>query len=175
MANEPRQKFRIKPRDIVLVSLMSAILLAAQVMLVVLPNVELVSMLVIVYTLTLGWRIYFILGIFILIEGLIYGFGAWWICYLYIWLILVLAVKLLRRIIDTPFMWACVSGIYGLIFGALCSITYLFIGGPGYALSYWISGLPLDLVHCIANFGITLVLIGPMTKLMKKLVKVHDD
>jgi len=168
-------KIRIKPRDIVLISLLAALMLAAQVVFAVLPNIELVSLLVIIYALTLGWRTYFIIGVFVVLEGLIYGFGSWWFCYLYIWALLALAVKLLKGVVDTPLLWACVSGVFGLLFGGLCSITYLFIGGPAYALSYWVSGIPFDITHCIANFIIALVLMKPLTGLMRRLVRVHED
>jgi energy-coupling factor transport system substrate-specific component len=38
------------------------------------------------------------------------------------------------------------------------------------ALSYWISGLSFDLVHCAGNFVLTLVLFKPLYTVMEKLV-----
>jgi len=169
--NEKRpNKFKLRTRDIVLIALLSAIMLAAQVVFAVLPNIELVSLLVIVYSITLGWRTYFILAVFVLLEGIVYGFGSWWFCYLYVWSILA-AVSYLLRKNDSAVLWGCVSGVYGLMFGALCSITYLFIGGPGYALSWWISGIPFDITHCIGNFVVALVLVKPLSKLMRRLIR----
>ena len=37
------------------------------------------------------------------------------------------------------------------------------------ALSYWISGLPFDLIHCVGNFVLTLILFKPLYKAMEKL------
>ena len=37
------------------------------------------------------------------------------------------------------------------------------------AFSYWISGIPFDLMHCAGNFAIALVLFKPLRKLTEKL------
>ena len=164
----------VKPRftvyEIVLIALLSAIILAVQVVLAPLPNIELVSLLVILYTLTFRYKALFIIYIFVLLEGLIYGFGTWWFCYLYIWTIL-WGITMVCRNITSPFLWAVISGAYGLFFGLLCAITYLFIGGPSMALSYWISGIPFDIPHCIGNFVLALVLFRPLHTLLDKLAK----
>ena len=47
----------------------------------------------------------------------------------------------------------------------------IFIGGIGYALAKWISGIPYDLMHCGGNFVIALLLFDPMRKLLEKLYK----
>ena len=65
--------------------LLTAVLFVLQVALSYLPNIELVSLSVILYTLVLGKRVIPILLAFSLLEGLLYGFGIWWISYLYIW------------------------------------------------------------------------------------------
>lgn len=44
-----------------------------------LPNVELTSFWLIMFTLFFGWKIVLVVPVFILIEGCIYGFGLWWV------------------------------------------------------------------------------------------------
>ena len=66
-------------------------------------------------------------------------------------------------------LWCLVLGLYGLFFGALCAIPYLFAGGVGAALSWWISGIPFDIAHCLGNAVSVLVLYKPLYYLMKKL------
>ena len=39
-------------------------------------------------------------------------------------------------------------------------------GGPWAALSYWVAGIPFDLVHCGGNFFLTLALEGPLCRLL---------
>ena len=63
--------------------------------------------------------------------------------------------------------WAMLSGIFGLAFGALCGIVDVFIGGFGYAVTKWISGIPFDIAHCAGNFVMALVLFNPLRKLLE--------
>ena len=63
-----------------------------------------------------------------------------------------------------------ISGAHGLFFGAMTAIPYLFIGGWEAAVSYWISGIPFDLLHCAGNFVVTLILLNPLLKLTRKLI-----
>lgn len=151
-----------------LFGLLGAILIIVQVGLAVLPNIELVSLFIIIYTLVLGRKAFFPVYIFVLVEGLIYGFGIWWINYLYIWAILVVAALLLRRY-EQPLFWAIISGIYGLLFGALSAIPYLFIGGIGTAVTYWVNGIVFDLLHCAGNAVVAALLFRPGYKLLKRL------
>ncbi len=155
----------MKTKDIVIIGLLSAILFSVQVGLAFLPNVELVSFLVILYTITLRKKAIYILTVFILLEGIFYGFGLWWINYLYIWFILFLITMGFRKE-RSSLLWALISGAYGLFFGALCSIPYFFIGGFQTAFAYWISGIPFDLAHGLSNFFIMLFLFKPFVRIM---------
>ena len=55
--------------------LLASVLFAAQIALIHLPNIEVVSILVILYTLTFGRRVLNILAAFTILEGLFHGFG----------------------------------------------------------------------------------------------------
>ena len=71
---------------------------------------------------------------------------------------------------DSALFWAVIAGAHGLFFGAMTAIPYLFIGGLEAAVSYWISGIPFDLLHCAGNFVVTLILLNPLLKLTRKLI-----
>jgi energy-coupling factor transport system substrate-specific component len=161
-------KARFAIREILICGLLGALLIAAQVALAFLPNIELVSLLVIVYTLVLGKKVFFPIYVFALVEGLIYGFGIWWISYLYIWSILAIVVLMLRKY-ERPLFWVIVSGLFGLMFGALCAVPYLFTGGLGAAAAYWVSGIMFDLLHCGGNIVAAALLFKPCYGVMKKL------
>ena len=96
-----------------------------------------------------------------------WGFGLWWISYLYVWPLLCLLVLLLKRIIKEDFIiWAVVSGFFGLVFGTLFAILYIIID-PAYALAYWISGLPWDVWHAVWNFVLMAALGKPLYRGLK--------
>ena len=52
---------------------------------------------------------------------------------------------------------------------ALCAVLDAFVGGVGYAVAKWASGILFDLAHCGGNFVIALVLFVPLRKLFSKL------
>lgn len=154
--------------QIVTIGVLSAILLVGQLGLAFLPNIEIVSTLIILYTQIYKKQVFSIILVFVLLEGIIFGFGIWWISYLYIWNILALIVLIFQKI-DSAVLWAVVSGIFGLLFGALCAIPYLLSGGPGAAFAYWSAGIPYDILHCCGNFALTLILYKPLLGLLKYL------
>lgn len=157
-----------KTQQLVTMAVLSAILFVGQSGMAFLPNIEPVSTLIILYTLAYRKQVFPIIYAFVLMEGLLFGFGVWWISYLYIWSILALIVLALRKM-DSAFLWAVVSGAYGLAFGALCAVPYLISGGLYAAFSYWSAGIPYDILHCAGNFVLTLVLYRPLSNLLKRL------
>lgn len=160
-------KAKLTTRELVLLSLMGAIMFALQVAMAALPNIHPIAPLVIATTVVFGWKTLYSVGVFILLEGLIYGFGMWWLSYLYVWPLLV-ALAMLLKGSDSPLFWAAIAGGFGLLFGALCSLPYFLIGGPSAAFAYWVSGIPFDLLHCGGNFVATLVLYRPVTGILKR-------
>jgi energy-coupling factor transport system substrate-specific component len=44
--------------------------------------------------------------------------------------------------------------------------VYAVTGGFYFAVSWWISGIPFDVLHCVGNFGIALVLVKPLRKVL---------
>ena len=155
-------------RLVALSGILGAILLVSQIALAPLPNIEVISVLVVLFTLVLGRYVGYTLAVFVLLEGLVYGFGLWWFSYLYIWAILAFGAISLRQM-KSPLAWAVLSGAFGLLFGFFCAPVDVFIGGFGFAVSKWISGIPFDLAHCGGNFVIALILFAPIRKLLERL------
>jgi len=158
--------------DIASMGLMLAIVEVCKHALDFLPNIELVSFLFIMFTLYFGWRIVLLTWAFSLVECIYFGFGPWTITYFYVWPILVIAVMLLKRFFgENPWCYAILSGFFGLCFGFLCSFYTLAIGGPAMQITWWISGIPYDAVHCVGNFVICLVLFYPVNQAMKRILR----
>ena len=147
---------------------LGALTFGLQVVMAPLPNIEPVSLLVILFAVTFGWKSLYVVYTFVAMEILFYGFSLWNIYYLYIWGILAVAAIFLRGQ-KHPLVWALVSGVYGLLFGALCAVADVFVGGFAYAAAKWVSGIPFDLLHCGGNFVIALLLFTPLQTLLDKL------
>ncbi len=161
---------RKKPaREAALYGVLGALLIVVQVALAPLPNVELVSLLVMVYSVTIGYKALLPVYLFVLVEGLLYGFGLWFVNYCYVWAVLVLVAYALRRHTGV-IVWCLVSAFFGLGFGALCALPYFFIGGPASAFAYWLSGIPFDVIHCLGNGLVAALLFRPLRRCMEKLL-----
>lgn len=141
---------------------------AAKMALAALPNIEPVSLLIIVYGTVFGRKALYPIYVYVMLELLFWGLGLWNLNYLYIWSIL-LGLTLAFRRMESSWGWAILSGAYGLAFGLLCTPVYLITGGWAFGLSWWISGIPYDVVHCVGNFGIALVLRKPLVQVLGSL------
>ena len=151
-----------------LFGVLGALTFALQVAMAPLPNIEPVSLLVMIFAAVFGWKCLYPVYVFVAMEILFYGIQLWNINYLYVWVILALGAWLLRKS-QNPLSWALLSGVFGLLFGALCAPVYLFSGGIGFAVSWWVSGIPFDLMHCAGNFVMALLLFVPLRQLLNKL------
>ena len=167
---------RAAARDAATVGLMVAVIEACKFTMQALPNIEMTSFLVILFTLCYPRLTLYAIPVFTLIEGLLYGFGLWWVMYLYAWPLLTLVTRAFARS-DSAFFWAMVSGVFGLLFGLLCSVPYFFVGfvSGGFAqgftrmFSWWVAGIPFDLIHGVSNFALMLALYRPISNLLKRM------
>lgn len=172
--NSKKQILTVK--DIALIGVMVAVIEVCKAALSYLPNIELTSFWLIIFTLFLGWKIVLVVPAFILIEGCIYGFQIWWVMYLYAWPLLVFLTWIFRKQ-ESVWFWSILSGAFGLCFGLLCSFPYAVAGtvdggirsGLYAGLTWWIAGIPWDIVHCIGNFVIMLMLYKPIRAVMRKI------
>lgn len=135
-----------------------------------LPNIEPVSLFVMVFAVVFGKKCIYPIYLYVIMEILLYGLGTWNMNYLYVWAILALAAYLLRRM-EHPLAWALLSGVFGLAFGLLCAPVDFLIGDLGYVVTKWVSGIPFDLAHCAGNFVMALLLFKPLRNLTEKLYK----
>ena len=166
------KKARIPAANIAIIAVCGALLYVSQVAFSFLPNIELVSPLIILYTRHLKRLTLPAIYVFAMIEGLTYGFGLWWVAYLYVWTVLYGVAALVERYSggsSNPFLWAVIAALFGLFFGLLCSVPYFFTLGFGGGVSYFLSGIPFDFLHCGGNFITTLVLFLPLDKLFGKI------
>ena len=154
-------------REAALFGVLGGLTFAAKVVMMSLPNIEPVSLMVMVFAVTFGKKALYPIYVYVLLEFSLFGFGLWSAAYLYVWLLLALAAWLFRRM-TSPLGWAVLSGCFGLLFGLLCTPVYVVSGGFAFALNWWLSGIPFDLMHCGGNFALALALFRPLHRLMSR-------
>lgn len=166
---------KIKTNEICLYGILGALMFALKFVMAPLPNIEPVSLLLIAYTIVFGLNAIYPLITYVLLEILIYGFSFWSVGYFYIWLVLVIIVFIVSKTFNSrnSIMWSIISGLFGLMFGALYIPLYLVTGGLTLAITWWVSGLPYDITHGIANFILCLVLFKPIINTLFKLKNIY--
>ena len=162
------KKYGLPLGEVVLFGILGALTFALKFAMAGLPNIEPVSLLMMVFGVVFGLKALYPCYVYVAMEILTFGIGTWNFNYLYIWAILVVAAWLMRKM-EQPLAWALLSGVFGLLFGAFCAPVDVVIGGWSYAISKWISGIPFDVLHCAGNFVMALIMYKPLRKLLEKL------
>lgn len=165
---------KLKLKDIVLLSLLSALMVAGDLLLEAFPNIHFVGVLIVATTVV--YRKYALLPIYVyvLIQGIISGFDLWWVPYIYVWAILWLGVMLIPQKIPEKIktvLYISVCGLHGFLFGMLyapAQVLLFFDGDFSKMIPWIITGIPFDIIHGISNLVGGTLLIYPITKILKR-------
>ncbi len=158
-----------KLREVIVLGLLAAMMIGTKVAMAALPNIHLGAVFLAFAVMLFGWKALYTAAVYVVLEGMVYGFGLWWGSYVYCWPILVALLMTVRKQ-DSPLLYAVVAGLFGLCFGALCEIPYLFIIGWKSSVAMWMAGIPYDLLHAAGNFVLSLLLLPVLKKLRGKLL-----
>ena len=92
-------------REVALFAMLGAMIFAAKMAMAQFPNIEPVSLLVMLLAVCFGWKGLYAVYLYVLLEFAMWGIGLWSVCYLYVWLILFVLARRLRRM-ESPLGWA---------------------------------------------------------------------
>lgn len=171
--SEKNKRGRILTRDVAIYAMLGTIMFCSKIVMEALPNIHLLGMLTMVYTIVLRSRALIPIYIYVVLNGIFAGFSPWWIPYLYIWTLLWGITMLLPRNVPdkvVAFVFPVVCALHGLLFGALYAPAQAIMFGLNLekTIAWIIAGIPYDLLHCFGNF-IAGLLILPLSKVLKKL------
>ena len=116
---------KISVKDVTQIGIMSAVLIAGKAALSFLPNVEIVTLLIIVYTLYFGKKVFFSIFIFIILDCAVWGFNLWTVMYIYVWPLLAIMVLLFAKHREIIF-WSIISAVLDLLSEG-CAHWYMFL------------------------------------------------
>ena len=176
MANS-RQKHLQWLKELILFAMLGALMFNSKIIMELIPNVHLLGMLTMTYTVVFGKKALIPVYIYVMLNGLYGGFNLWWVPYLYIWTILWGAVMLLpRRMprwLSYP-LYTTVCALHGLFFGVLYAPFHALISGTGWAgMIAWIAaGFYFDLLHFIGNLAAGLFIV-PVSELLMRLYRKY--
>lgn len=170
-----RKRARLAAEYVVKVAVMAAMLTALKFALSFIPNVEVVTLLVMVYAAVFG-AAYTLPAVFVFcsVEMAIYGVGSWVLLYYVYWPLLAAVSCALFRIKTgvgaRAVVAAVAAAVMSVLFGVLsacCDTLVVAVGFPGldlaaYWTAYYLRGTVFDLVHTVSNFCVVGLLFTPL-------------
>ena len=156
-----------------LFAMLAAIMFCSKVVMEFLPNVHLLGVLTMVYTIVFRKKALIPIYGYVLLNGLYAGFSIWWVPYLYIWTILWGITMLLPRKMPKgvkAVVYPIVCALHGLAFGVLYAPAQAIMFGLNgeQTLAWILSGLGFDLIHGIGNLAVGLLIL-PLSELLTRL------
>ena len=167
-------------KDIVLTALAAALLSAGKQALAAIPNVEVVTLLIMLYAACLKPQIAFAAtAIFIVIECFIWGIHTWVLAYVIHWNFVAFMTFLLARVfkLKNRFIYLAFTIVVTAAFGVLTTLIDSIIGagrtGRSFSLIFTITymrGIYFYIVHVVGNAAFNIVLFAPMRTILDKLM-----
>ena len=88
---------KLKTRELAIFAMLGAIMYLSKIIMEWIPNVHLLGTLTMVYTLVYRRKALYPIYVYVFLNGVMAGFGTWWIPYLYVWTILWAVTMLLPK------------------------------------------------------------------------------
>lgn len=160
-------------REYTIFAMLGTIMFLSKLLMEFLPNIHLVGVLTIVYTLVYRVKALIPLYVAVLLNGIYFGFSMWWVPYLYIWTILWAATMLLPKNMPEKVayvVYPIVAAIHGLLYGTLYAPAQALMFGLDFnGMLLWIaSGFYFDLIHAGGNLVLGFLIV-PLSKLLRRL------
>ena len=151
--------------------MLGALMYASKVIMEILPNVHLIGVFVIAFTVVYRKKALYPIYTYVFLNGLMAGFSTWWLPYLYLWTLLWGATMLLPKELPDktrPIIYMTICALHGFLFGTLYAPAQALIFGLDFKgmVAWIIAGLPWDFVHGVSNFFCGL-LICPIISLLQ--------
>ncbi len=148
---------KLTTREVAVFAMLGAIMYASKMIMEIAPNVHLLGVFVIAFTVVYRKKALYPIYVFVLLTGVFAGFATWWIPYLYLWTILwgatmLLPKKMPKKIRPLVYMILCAS--HGFLYGTLYAPAQALLFGLNFEgmVAWIIAGLPWDFVHGVSNF-----------------------
>ena len=169
-----RAKRLVTLKEIAICAILGTVMFVTKLLMAALPNIHLVGVFIIVFTFVFRVKALLSIYLYVILEGLYFGFTPWWVPYLYIWTILWGIIMLFPK--RTPVKVQCVvfpviCCLHGLFFGALFAPVQAIMFGMNFeqTLAWIAAGLSFDILHAVGNLCAGLLAV-PLIRALKRIV-----
>ncbi|MDO4671057.1 MAG: ECF transporter S component [Aerococcus sp.] len=158
-------KRKFSARHLALLALLSALAVVGRILMVPLPNIQPITVLVIIITLTMSvWDGLAVATVSLVISNVFLGMGPWTLFQLLSYAAIVLLTRLLMthwyqsKQQKSRFLIALWAGICGLLYGIFISGWNVWFYHMPSFFGYYVVGVPFDLAHAAGNIVFYLLL-----------------
>ena len=177
VAESPSRNRRGRLFKLVVFAMLGTLMFTSKIIMEALPNIHLLGMLTMVYTVTFGMEALIPIYIYVLLNGIYAGFDVWWMPYLYIWTILWGVTMLLPKNMPKKLamiVYPAVCALHGFAFGILYAPAQalfwkLDLSGT---VAWIVAGFPFDAIHGVSNLLVGMLIL-PFSELIKKMMKKY--
>ena len=168
-----------RTRRMAVFALLGALAFLGDLIFEALPNIHPVAVLFAAYTVVYSWRALIPIYIYVFLVGFSWGFGAFWLPYLYVWLPLFLLIQIIPRRLPRVLravLYAAVCTLHGLFFGVLWAPAQALMLGFNYeqTLAWIAAGLTFDILHAVGN-ACASFLIFPVARILHTLEHKNEN
>ncbi len=162
---------KLSVKEIVVFAMLGALMYASKALMEFLPNIHLLGVLTISYTVVYRIKALYPIYVYVLLCGLFGGFSMWWIPHLYLWAILWGVTMLLPKNmskITAPIVYGVVCASHGFLYGTLYAPAQAIMFGLDFngTVAWIAAGIPFDVIHGLSNLAFS-VLIVPIISLLR--------
>lgn len=148
---------KVSVRETAIFAMLGALMYASKVIMDLAPNIHLIGVFVIAVTVVYRKKALYPIYTFVVLTGLLNGFSAWWVPYIYIWTVLWAVVMVLPKKLPKkaePFVYMSVCALHGFCYGLLYAPAQALMFGLNFQgmISWIMTGLPFDMIHGVSNF-----------------------
>ncbi|HCU56403.1 MAG TPA: hypothetical protein DIC18_03620 [Clostridiales bacterium] len=174
------QKRQILTKDLVLTALAAALLSAGKQALASIPNVEVVTLLIMLYAACFKPQIAFTAtAVYIFIECFIWGLNTWVIAYLIHWNFVAFATFLLARVFKfkNRFIYLAFTILVTAAFGVLTTTIDAIVSASksrytfgAFFVAIYVRGIYFYIVHVVGNAVFNITLFAPLRDILNGLM-----
>ena len=162
---------KLTVREITVFGMLGAVMYASKIVLEFLPNIHLLGVFTITFTLVYRKKALYPIYTYVLLLGILNGFSTWWIPHLYLWTALWGAAMLLPRELPkklAPLLYMCLCAAHGFLYGVLYAPAQAILFGLDFkgTIAWIAAGLPFDMIHGVSNFFCA-ALIPPLVRALR--------
>ena len=167
---------RYQVQHIALLGILTTLCYISRLLFQFLPNVQPVTVILLLITIILGTRDGLIVAILsILISNINLGLGVWTIAQISSFTVIILLTGLVKtQFTRIPFIGMVIyAGLTGYVYGFVISAVQAPFFGIQNFWAYYLAGLPFDTLHALGNSGFYFILAPILIPIMNKFLKKY--